>query len=221
MKRYVIIVAGGKGLRMGANIPKQFMKLKGLPILMHSLRAFHSFDAKTYIILVLPQEHIAYWESLCDTYACTIPHSIVAGGDERFHSVKKGLAAINDNNSLVAIHDGVRPLVNNETIDRCFSTAQKLGNAIPVIPVVDSVRIVEGEQSKIVSRDALFLVQTPQTFKTALIKQAFQQKYSPNFTDDATVLEAMGETINLVAGNLENRKITTAIDLKIAEIFLK
>ncbi|HSL86631.1 MAG TPA: 2-C-methyl-D-erythritol 4-phosphate cytidylyltransferase [Bacteroidales bacterium] len=216
MKKYAVIVAAGSGKRMGSEIPKQFLELAGKPVLMHSIGQFREYDDKTNIIVVLPQEQIPFWKSLLERYSFRIPHIIVKGGDKRFHSVRNGLEII-DSPGLVAIHDGVRPLVSKETIRRCFEAAGKNGSAIPVISPADSIRMVTGQGSVSVNRLHVKLVQTPQVFDANLIKKAYLQDYSDDFTDDATVLERAGETVFLVAGNPENIKITTPEDLLVAE----
>jgi len=219
MKRYAIIVAGGKGLRMGNELPKQFMEINRLPILMHTLKAFYDFDTAIHIILVLPEFHFEFWKELCTKCSFKIPHEIVMGGIERFHSVMNGLKVINDENSIVAIHDGVRPFVSKETLSLCFEGAEKYGSAIPVINAIDSIRIIEKESNKAIDRSVVKLVQTPQTFITKNIKLAFNQEYRSFFTDDASVYEALGEKINLVEGNEENIKITSPKDLIFAQYF--
>jgi 2-C-methyl-D-erythritol 4-phosphate cytidylyltransferase len=220
MSNAVIIVAGGIGNRMGSDIPKQFLMLENEPILMHTMRRFIDFDSKIKIIVVLPQKQIAFWKSLCDEYQFTIPHEMVHGGTSRFHSVKNGLSKITGP-SVVGIHDGVRPFVSAETIRSCYQVAEKKGNAIPVVPVNETVRMVSDNQSQIVDRNKLWMVQTPQVFQSEIILKSFEQKYSDSFTDDANVVEAAGHHINLVDGNRENIKITTKTDLIIAEAFIK
>ncbi len=215
MHKYAIIVAGGKGERMGTNVPKQFLLLKGKPILMHTIEKFKATFQKIEIIIVLPKNQFDFWEELCCKYQFTsIPFQIVKGGKTRFHSVKNALALIKEK-SIVAIHDGVRPLVSSKTIKTCFSEAEKKGNAIPVIELVDSLRYVskQNNTNKTVTRSCYKIVQTPQCFKSDLILKAYQQHYDASFTDDASVVEKMGETINLVNGNQENIKITTEKDL--------
>lgn len=214
-----IIVAGGKGERMNANIPKQFLELHGKPILMHTLEVFHRFDATMQLILVLPATQIDFWRELCKKHAFTLSHQIISGGQTRFHSVKNGLEAVK-NSGLIAIHDGVRPLVSNETIGRCFLEAQKYGAVIPVIDLVDSIREITASGSASVDRNAYKLVQTPQVFDSELLKKAYKQDFSSLFTDDASVVEAFGTEIHLVEGNRENIKITTEIDLKMAEMMV-
>jgi len=216
LKKYVIIVAGGFGTRMNNSVPKQFLLLAGKPVLFHTINAFFSYNNEISIILVLPSSQISKWKELCDENHLTIPHNIVEGGKTRFHSVKNGLKSIEEA-GLIAIHDGVRPLVSNETISRVYNTAEKLGTAIPVLSVNDSIREISNKTNKSVNRNNLKIVQTPQCFKSEIINKAYQQSYNEMFTDDATVVEKTGEEIFLVDGNNENIKITTAIDLLIAE----
>lgn len=220
MKRlYTIIVAGGKGMRMGKDLPKQFLPIDGTPILMHTLQAFYDYDPSMTLIVVLPSDQQAYWSKLCGDHHFTIPHVVVKGGETRFHSVKNGLASIKGE-GLVAVHDGVRPFVHYDTIDRCFAAAQESGAAVPVVEVVDSLRKVEDEESKAVSRRDYRIVQTPQVFDISLLKEAYKQPYTVDFTDDASVVEAYGRKVSLVDGNRENIKITSPFDLVIAEAFL-
>lgn len=214
--RYALIVAGGNGTRMQSNIPKQFLLLHGKPILMHTLEAFHRFDTQLTLILVLPAAQINYWKNICRQSHFDLPHSIVAGGETRFQSVKNGLERIPEN-ALVAIHDGVRPFVNINTIARTFDAAVQYGAAVPVVDVVDSIRQIDETGNHAVNRQYYKLVQTPQTFRSNVIKSAYRQPYSPAFTDDASVVEATGQIIHLVEGNRENIKITIPQDLSWAE----
>jgi 2-C-methyl-D-erythritol 4-phosphate cytidylyltransferase len=216
----VIIVAGGSGQRMGEEIPKQFLILNKKPVLAHSLEIFKKFDPEIRIILVLPENHIDYWKDLCTQYQCNIKHEIVAGGEARFISVKNGLEIVKDE-GLVAIHDGVRPLVNLKTIQNAFETAQSFGAAIPVIAINDSVRELTEKGNQMVDRKKLRLIQTPQVFHASDIKKAYQQIFQNDFTDDASVYETSGEPIYLTEGNWENIKITRPLDLIIAESILK
>ena len=220
MNKTAIIVAGGKGERMNADVPKQFLEILGKPILMHTLEAFMNFDASLQLILVLPAAQIDFWETLCEAHDFNIPYQIVAGGQTRFHSVKNGLNAVKTP-SLVAIHDGVRPLVSKDTIARCFDTAAKFGAAIPTMDSIESIRFVDANGSKSVDRTAYKMVQTPQVFDAELLKKAYEQDFSVLFTDDASVVEAMGATVHLVDGNRENIKITTEFDLIVAERLLE
>jgi 2-C-methyl-D-erythritol 4-phosphate cytidylyltransferase len=220
LKKHTIIVAGGSGTRMGSEEPKQFLKILGKPILAYTLEAFFSFDPIITIVLVLPETQIQKWERLKKECNITVPHQICVGGATRFHSVKNGLELVSEN-SIVAIHDGVRPFVSIETLKRCFEKAEKLGNAIPSIPVADSLRILSDNSSKAVNRSSFVAIQTPQCFRSEYLKDAYLQNYREDFTDDASVLESAGHTINLTDGNKENIKITTPSDLIIAEAFAK
>ena len=210
----VLIVAGGKGLRMGSDLPKQFLPIGGKPVLMHTIEAFHHFDRTMKIILVLPQEQQTYWQELCAKHSFVIEHTVVDGGETRFHSVKNGLACVNS--GLVGVHDGVRPFVSPQVIKRCYELAAIKKAVIPVIDVVETVRHITETGSETVSRNDYKLVQTPQVFDAELLKQAYAQEYTPFFTDDASVVEAMGIPVCLVEGNRENIKITTPFDLKIS-----
>jgi 2-C-methyl-D-erythritol 4-phosphate cytidylyltransferase len=219
MQKSVIIVAGGAGKRMGGDIPKQFIEIGGKPVLMHTILRFFDFDSNIFIVLVLPFHQIETWNLLCSQHRFMLPHQIVAGGDERYNSVKNGLEKISDN-QLVAIHDGVRPLVSRETISKSYQLAEIYGSAVPSVPVKESLREVLEGKNRPVDRRNFYLIQTPQTFKSSLIKQAYQKPYNPLFTDDASVFEAAGNEVHLFEGNIENIKITTPTDLKIAAILL-
>ena len=217
MKKYIIIVAGGKGLRMGGDIPKQFLPICGKPVLMRTLEAFHAYDASMQLILVLPISQQTYWKQLCEEYHFDLVHEIADGGETRFHSVKNGLALVKED-GLVGVHDGVRPFVSREVITRCYEEALSLKAVIPVIGVVETVRhLIEGG-SETVPRDQYKLVQTPQVFDVVLLRRAYEQVYTDMFTDDASVVEALGEKVYLVEGNRENIKLTTPFDLKLAEL---
>jgi 2-C-methyl-D-erythritol 4-phosphate cytidylyltransferase len=220
MKKFVVIVAGGSGNRMGTEIPKQFLELCGKPVLMHTLQVFHDFDPDSRLILVLPTAQQEFWSGLCLKHQFSLFHEVVSGGATRFDSVKNGLSLI-DELGIVFIHDGVRPLVSNETLRRCLETAEKSGNAIPVLPVNESLRKLDGGQNISVDRSQFFSVQTPQTFRSQQILDAFKQEFDPAFTDDASVAEKAGFSINMVEGNRENIKLTTPSDLIIAEALLK
>jgi len=217
--KIALIVAGGKGERMNSEIPKQFLEIQGKPILMHTLDVFHRFDQAMQLILVLPEVQFDYWKELCSKHQFNVQHQVVAGGKTRFESVQNGLSVI-PSEALVAIHDGVRPLVSFETIERCFNAAQMYGAAIPVFEMVESVRQITENGSKSVDRNAYKLVQTPQIFDAGLLKKAYEQPFSALFTDDASVVEAFGQKVELVEGNRENIKITTSFDLQIAETLL-
>jgi 2-C-methyl-D-erythritol 4-phosphate cytidylyltransferase len=216
MNRYAVIVAGGSGKRMGKLIPKQFLELAGKPVLMHSIERFLQFDKSIRIITVLPENQLDFWEELREKFSFPVQHAVVAGGSSRFFSVRNGLHLVEDE-SLVAIHDGVRPLVSIDTISRCFADAEKFGNAVPVINPSDSLRMITDQGSMPVNRQFLRIIQTPQVFYAKLIRKAYLQDYNAEFTDDATLLERTGEYIHLVEGNRENIKITNPEDLAIAE----
>jgi len=216
MQIVALIVAGGKGERMNADIPKQFLLLNGTPILMHTLKQFSHFEE---IVLVLPPSQFKYWQELCNTYNFRQKHTLVAGGITRFHSVKNGLEKIADN-TIVAIHDGVRPLISTSLIESLVAETKSGIGVIPIIPVKDSIRRVEEENSIHVDRRNLFGVQTPQCFLSADIQKAYTQDFSDTFTDDASVFEANGGKINTLLGEEKNLKITTQEDLKIASILI-
>lgn len=217
--KYVLIVAGGKGLRMGTELPKQFLPIDGKPVLMRTLEAFYTYNSEIQLILVLPHSQQDYWKQLCREYHFSLPHVVADGGETRFHSVKNGLALVNTP-GLVGVHDGVRPFVSQEVISRCYDLAAEKKAVIPVIDVVETVRHLNGEGSITVNRDDYKLVQTPQVFDVELLKQAYNQSYTPHFTDDASVVEALGVPVALTVGNRENIKITTPFDLKIATVLL-
>ena len=236
MKNYVIIVAGGKGLRMGSDIPKQFLPIGGRPVLMRTIERFQAYAPTLQIILVLPKAQQDYWRQLCGQYDFPLPlpsplpqqggagggsYLLADGGETRFHSVQNGLALIPDDaEGVVGVHDGVRPFPSIEVIRNCYETAREQKAVIPVIPVVETVRQLEGATSFTVPRDDYRLVQTPQCFDIQLLKAANRQPYNDGFTDDASVVEAYGHPITLVEGNRENIKITTPYDLKIAEALI-
>ena len=211
MQKIALIVAGGIGERMNAAIPKQFLLLKRTPILMRTLKQFSHFEE---IILVLPSTQFDYWHSLCDTYNFTLKHTLAAGGKTRFHSVKNGLGKITAN-SIIAIHDGVRPLVSTPLINRLISQAKDGIGVVPVVPIKDSIRKVDGENSIHIDRNKLYKVQTPQCFFSSDIKNAYTQEFSEHFTDDASVFESAGGKITTILGENKNIKITTEEDLRI------
>ncbi|NDV77549.1 2-C-methyl-D-erythritol 4-phosphate cytidylyltransferase [Dysgonomonas sp. 511] len=216
----VIIVAGGKGLRMGSDIPKQFLPICGKPVLMHTIEAFYHFDNDINIVLVLPQSHQDYWMELCKEYNFSLPHRIATGGETRFHSVKNGLEMIEG--GLVAVQDGVRPFASVEMIRRCFESAKLYNAVIPVINSVDSLReVLSEDRSKIIDRSKIRMVQTPQVFSVDILKKAYQAEYKNTFTDDASVVENIGVNIHLVEGEVTNIKITTPLDLKLGELIAK
>ncbi|MDX9881515.1 MAG: 2-C-methyl-D-erythritol 4-phosphate cytidylyltransferase [Prolixibacteraceae bacterium] len=220
MKKFALIVAGGTGSRMGTSLPKQFIGLLGEPILMHTIRAFHCFDSWMKIIVVLPEDQKPRWEELCVQHRFSVPHQLVTGGSNRFGSVKNGLEAIGED-GIVFIHDGVRPLVSRDTLSRCLAGAEAHSNAIPVVPVTESLRKAGPGENSAVDRSMYFHVQTPQTFRVSVIKKAYLQEYDRQFTDDASVLERTGCPIHTVEGNFENIKITRPSDIVVAEAFMK
>ena len=218
---YIIIVAGGKGLRMGTDIPKQFLPVGGKPVLMRTLERFREYAADLQIILVLPKDQQDYWRELCQQYHFDVEYTLANGGETRFHSVQNGLALVPDDaEGVVGVHDGVRPFPSVEVIRNCYETARTAKAVIPVIPIVETVRHLQDETSVTVPRGDYRLVQTPQTFDIQLLKAANRQPYNDGFTDDASVVEAYGFDITLVEGNRENIKITTPFDMTIAEALL-
>lgn len=221
MKKYALIVAGGSGVRMGTEIPKQFIELIGKPIIIHTLEAFiNAFPDIEFVVVMNPKwQHL--WEKMLTQFPLKNTIITAEGGPTRFHSVKNGLGKITDNNSVVGIHDAVRPLVSFDVIHTAFKEAEVFGNAIPVIPVYESIRIKDGPFNEPIDREKLLIVQTPQCFQTSVIKNAYRQNYDEKFTDDALVLENTGERIRLVAGNIENIKITRLADIRIAETLMQ
>jgi 2-C-methyl-D-erythritol 4-phosphate cytidylyltransferase len=220
IQKYAIIGAGGKGLRMGTFIPKQFLLLEGRPVLMLTMDAFYNYDPEIRLILVLPEDQQDFWEDLCRLHKFSIPYRMVLGGPTRFDSVKNGLAEVGDS-GLVAIHDGVRPLVSPLLLSRCYEAAAIFGAVVPVTGVLESIRKVDGDSSQAVSREDFWLVQTPQVFKAEVILNAYNMAEGNDFTDDATVVESFGNNIRLVEGTRENIKITTPVDLLFAEAYIK
>ena len=219
---YVIIVAGGKGLRMGSDIPKQFLPIAGKPVLMRTLERFRAYSSTLQIVLVLPEAQQDYWKQLCKQYDFKVDYQLANGGQTRFHSVQNGLALVPDDaEGVVGVHDGVRPFPSIDVILNCYDTARTKKAVIPVIPVVETVRQLKSEGSITVPRDQYRLVQTPQTFDIQLLKAANRQPYNDGFTDDASVVESYGHAITLVEGNRENIKITTPYDIIVAEAFCK
>jgi 2-C-methyl-D-erythritol 4-phosphate cytidylyltransferase len=214
----VIITAGGIGKRMGGDLPKQFLLVAGKPILIHTLEKIHSFDPEAEIIITLPDEWRSYWNKLLINNSCTIQHTVIEGGLERYHSVKNAIQCCNGD--FIAIHDGVRPLVSKETYERLKKTAIEQGTAIPVVPVKESIRKIEGANSQSQDRTKFKLVQTPQAFSKTLLQTAYESKYHPAITDDASLVQECGYSIYLVEGNEENIKITSPVDLIIAEALL-
>lgn len=220
-KHTILIVAGGRGTRMGGPQPKQFLELAGRPVLMHTLEAFDRWDASARLIVVLPEDQIDTWKRLCEAHVFGRIHRVVAGGETRFHSVRNGLGAV-ASDGLIAVHDGVRPLVAPSVIAACFAAAADGGAAVPVVPVVESVREVDADGgSRPVDRTRLRVVQTPQVFRADVLRAAYRLPYDPRFTDDASVVEASGVAVRLVPGNRENIKLTTPMDLLLAEQLMR
>jgi len=219
MQRSTIIVAGGSGKRLGGPVPKQFQTIKGRPLLMWTIEAFHDFDASMPLIVVLPAAHFDIWKALCMGHRFFLEHQVVAGGAQRFHSVKAGLDKIEEN-GLVAVHDGVRPAVSTDLIARCFAAAHEHGAAIPVVPVVPSIRETTADGSRALDRTKLLAVQTPQCFHADLLRKAFELPYDPAFTDEATLVERLGVKVSLVEGDEWNIKVTTPSDIRVAELLI-
>ncbi len=222
MKKYAIVVAGGKGTRMGGEVPKQFIPLRGRPVLMRTLEAFHAYDSGVELVVVLPAAQRGRWRELCREHGFRIPCRHAAGGETRFHSVANGLKCLPDGeaDAVVAVHDGVRPFVSREVLARCYETASRELAAIPVVEVVETLRRLTDSGSATVDRARYRVVQTPQVFRADVLKAAYGQEYRSSFTDDASVAEAAGVRVRLVPGNRENIKITTPFDLKVAEALL-
>lgn len=219
-KKYAIIVAGGSGSRMGADVPKQFLQLGGKPILRHTIERFLSLSFPVGIIVVINQEKKEYWKDYCARTGFLERYAIPSGGITRFHSVQNALKYLPDD-SVVAVHDGGRPFVSAEFLERMFEDGETLGNAVPAVAPVETVREVSGPESYVLRRDDIRLVQTPQVFRSEVLKAAYRQPYNPSFTDDASVVEAAGYRINLVEGLRHNTKITTPEDLEIARLRLE
>jgi 2-C-methyl-D-erythritol 4-phosphate cytidylyltransferase len=225
MKRFVLIVAGGKGMRMGGELPKQFIPFNGKPVLMHTLEAFYRWDNRLSVYLALPAAHQDYWKMLCEELGCTVPHTVVDGGETRFHSVQSGLRRIrtaikscSPEQFLIGVHDGVRPFVSAGTMARCFHEAAEAAAVLPVVPLIDSLRELDGKGgSHPVDREQYASVQTPQVFRGDVLLGAYEQPYDAKFTDDASVVESYGTPVRTVEGNRENIKITTPFDLLMAK----
>jgi 2-C-methyl-D-erythritol 4-phosphate cytidylyltransferase len=220
-KYYAIIVAGGAGTRMRSAVPKQFLLLNGIPVLMHTINAFCDCKTKPQIIVVMHPESHEYWTALCAGHSFTIPHELISGGETRFHSVKNGLNLIDAEDAVIAVHDAVRPLVSKDIIDESYECAEQYGNAIVAIKSRDSVRQIKDNRSRSLNREEIYLIQTPQTFQAEQLKKAYLQPYEETFTDDASVVEQTGVNINLIGGSYQNIKITFPEDIAIAEFLLK
>lgn len=220
MKEYAIIVAGGKGTRIKSALPKQFLELHGKPVLLHTLEAFIRYSKTINLILVLPEDDFPHWHSIHEKFKIKVPLVLQKGGETRFQSVKNGLDKIKDN-GLVAIHDGVRPLISEDIISASFRLAAVHGSAVAAVRLKESIRMTDMDNTKAVDRSRYRLIQTPQTFDVRLITKAYEMKEDPTLTDDASVAERNGHSISLFEGSYENIKITTAEDLVIAEALLK
>lgn len=220
LSKYVIILACGNGSRMQSDVPKQYLLLENLPIVMHTIKNVHSFDKDYKIILVINQEHRNLWNDLEKKYSFNIPLNVVYGGPQRFYSVKNALKKVKSP-SLVAVHDGVRPFASKQLFDDCFLMAKEKGNAVCCVPSTDSVRVLNGRKSSAIARDKVYMVQTPQVFQSDIILKAYKQRFSKHYTDDASVVEHLGYNINIVKGSQTNIKITYPIDLAIAHEILK
>ena len=215
MKRATIIVAGGSGQRMGGALPKQFMAVGGKPVLLRTIETFYTFDPQMILVVVLPATQIDVWNELLMHHQSSIPHVVAEGGATRFESVKNGINALPEDVELIGVHDGVRPFVSMDTLARCYSNAKPA--IVPVIPMYDSLRQLTEMGNNSVDRSSYVAVQTPQVFSASLLRQAYSQPYNVLYTDDASVVEALGECIELTEGNRENIKLTTPFDLIIAE----
>lgn len=221
MKYYAILVAGGSGSRMQNAIAKQFLLLDGKPVLMHTLEAFHQCVLNPEILLVLNIHQHTYWEELCSTYNCSIPHQVIKGGEQRFHSVKNGLKVIKGK-GIVAVHDAVRPLISPELIEKSFQVAEEKGNSVVGITPTDSIRRILGSnKNEALNRKDVVLIQTPQTFNLDVLRKSYEKPFRNEFTDDASVAEYSGFEINIIEGERENIKITYPEDLEVASIFLR
>ncbi len=220
INKYAVIVAGGKGMRMGNEVPKQFLPLLGIPLMCHAIQSFASVFPEITLILVLPEDQLGSAQTVLRSYVGNINVITVAGGNTRYHSVLNGLKHVG-NDGVVFVHDGARPLITEELILRCYRQALDKGSAIPSIAVNESMRIVEEDGSKPLNRDLLRIIQTPQTFRTEVILPAFKQEYQSSFTDEASVVEANGSSIHLIDGMQENIKVTHKVDLIIAEALLR
>ncbi|RFC53561.1 2-C-methyl-D-erythritol 4-phosphate cytidylyltransferase [Brumimicrobium aurantiacum] len=219
MKKSVIITAGGIGKRMGSDLPKQYLEVCGLPILMHTINRFYDYDKTFEIIISLPSSFIGFWKELCQKHGFEIPHSIVEGGKERYHSIQNALK--NATGEIVLVHDAVRPLVNDFTIENVINKAIEDGAAVPVLPIKSTLRKGTKNESKHIDRANYWEVQTPQAFRAEILREAYLIEFSSKVTDDASLVEASGKKVQLTEGNEENIKITTPFDLKLVEFFMK
>lgn len=224
MKKYIIVVAGGKGLRMGGDVPKQFQIVGNRPVLMVTLERLHAIDPSMQLVLVLPADQLEQWKEMCKEYGFAVPLLLTQGGATRFHSVQNGLAQVDDiDEALVGVHDGVRPFVSQRVIDDCFREAWIHGAAIPMIDLQDSLRHIVGADgvTEVVPRDRYRLVQTPQVFRLSVLRKAYEQRFVETFADDASVVEAAGMDVVAVEGNRENIKLTTPFDMLVARTLME
>lgn len=219
MKQSVIITAGGIGKRMNNVLPKQFISINGLPVLMHTINKFYEYNAEIQIVISLPKDYIQMWKELCGKHDFMIQHEIAEGGKERYHSIKNALQKVSG--EIVMVHDAVRPLVSLQTISKVVEKAKNNGAAIPVLPVKDTLRKGSQDKSQHQDRSEFWIVQTPQAFKLELLQEAYEIPFSSNVTDDASLVEAFGKQVFLTEGNEENIKITTPFDLELVEFLLK
>ncbi|MFM7681875.1 MAG: 2-C-methyl-D-erythritol 4-phosphate cytidylyltransferase [Bacteroidota bacterium] len=219
MQKSVIITAGGQGKRMGSDLPKQFLVLGGKPVLVHTLELFYKYDPNIEIILTLPNEWRGYWETVIDKYYCRVPHIVVNGGEERYHSIQNALKRCSG--SYIAVHDGVRPFVSFETLDRCFSALNEYEAVVPVLKLKESLRQNHETSTNAVDRSNYRLVHTPQCFQAEVLRKAYEQTYHEHVTDDACLVEEIGYKVHLVESNEENIKLTTQFDFLIAEIIVQ
>lgn len=219
MNKCIVIVAGGKGLRFGSDLPKQFLPMNQKPVLMHTIDAFYNCDNSFNIVVVIPENHFPFWSELCNKHNFKTPHKLVKGGSTRWESVKNGLSEVEDS-CIVGVHDGVRPLISSELITKLYSSAEIFGAVIPAIKVTDSLRVLDNNNNKsmAVDRELYRAVQTPQVFKSNIIKEAYSLPYEECFTDDASVVERYGIDVTLIEGEDRNIKITSSKDLAIAEL---
>ncbi len=221
MKKYVVIVAGGVGKRMGGEIPKQFIEVLGLPVVFHTINQFYQYDSSIEIIVSLQESYFDFWDELCERYQMKWSYTKIAAGKERFFTVKNALDFLSEKSGFVAIHDAVRPVVGIETIERCFRSALQNNSGVPVVPLTESLRKVIKNTSAAVKREDYVVVQTPQCFELKVLCEAYNQSYQDYFTDDASVFEANGGVVFTVNGNVENLKITSPMDLVFVELLLK
>lgn len=219
MRKVVVITASGSGVRMQNPIPKQFLIIKNKPVLFYTIEQFYKYSPEIEIIITLNKDFVEYWSDLITEYKFTIKHRIVIGGRTRYQSVKNAVNTVNEN-CLIAVHDAVRPFVSVDTIANCYEIAEKYGNAVPYTKITDSIRKIDNSENYTVDRENYVRIQTPQVFKSEILKNAYSLELGTIYTDDSSIVERLGEKINLVEGDIENFKITTAYDLKISELIV-